>query len=399
MDSIVLYTEEIDNLREATEDLFAQAENFTLKKNTLGVLFAEEETDYPTLYALLSSRWKFPVIGCTTLAMLLAEQGCARTGISVLLLSADDCEFAIGMTDDLNNENYETEITSLCTSLSKELPAPPKLVLTYGGMVASEENVPADEVIRAMEAALGKDVPVYGSVASDGFNFNNYRVFCGDRATKSGQAIALISGAIDPVFVSTNSVENRADVSYKVTKAERNKIMRLGNGTFVEALTRENMEVSKQYVVGDYFLSPFVLSIDLGDGDVAEVTRTLSLLNLETGTGVFLGGVPEGAIVRLGILNQKDVQKSVNQAFEKMLAMLSKSGTRFRTLLCNSCAARYLAMASNTDAEAEAYQGRLPKGISFLGMYGNGEICPMYGNKTDKIHNFFHNFTFTIMAI
>ena len=42
MDSIVLYTEEIDNLREATEDLFAQAENFTLKKNTLGVLFADD---------------------------------------------------------------------------------------------------------------------------------------------------------------------------------------------------------------------------------------------------------------------------------------------------------------------------------------------------------------------
>ena len=100
MDSIVLYTEEIDNLREATEDLFAQAENFTLKKNTLGVLFAEEETDYPALYALLASRWKFPVIGCTTLAMLLAEQGVARTGISVLLLSADDCEFAVGMTAD-----------------------------------------------------------------------------------------------------------------------------------------------------------------------------------------------------------------------------------------------------------------------------------------------------------
>lgn len=399
MDSIVLYTEEIDNLREAAEELFAQAEGFTLKKNTLGVLFAEEETDYPALYMLLSSRWKFPIIGGTTLAMLLADQGCTRTGISVLLLSADDCEFAVGMTGELNNENYRAEIASLCTSLSKELPSPPKLVLTYGGMVASEKNVPEDEVIGAIEAVMGKGIPIYGSVASDGFNFNNYRVFCCDRATRSGQAIALITGAINPIFVSTNSVENRADVSHIVTKAQSNKVLRLGSGTFVEALKRENMEVSKQNVVGDYFLSPFILSIDLGDGDVAEITRTLSLLNLETGVGVFLGGVPEGSIVRLGILNQKDVQKSVNQAFEKMLAMLSKSDNRHHTLLCNSCAARYLAMASNTDAEAEAYQGRLPEGISFLGMYGNGELCPMYGNKTDKIHNFFHNFTFTIMAI
>lgn len=399
MESIVLYTEEIDNLSEAAEELFAQAEGFKLHKNTLGVLFVEEETDYPALYELLSSHWKFPIIGCTTLAMLLAEQGCTRTGISVMLMTADTCEFAVDMTGELDQENYRTEITALCNSLSGALPTAPKLVLTFGGMVASEQNVPGDEIVDAVEEALGKDVPIFGSVASDGFNFSNYRVFCGDRVTKSGQAVALVSGAIAPIFFSTNSVENRADVSYKVTKAQSNKIMRLGSGTFVEALKRENMEVSKQNVVGDYFLSPFVLSVDLGGGDVAEITRTLSLLNLETGTGVFLGAVPEGSIVRLGILDQKDVQKSINQAFEKMLATLSASGDGRHTLLCTSCAARYLAMASNTDAEAQAYQGRLPANLSMLGLYGNGEYCPLRGKTTGKNHNFFHNFTFAIMAI
>ena len=399
MDSIVLYTEEIDDLGEAAEELFAQAETFPLKQNTLAVLFAEEDCDYPALYERLSSRWDFPVIGGTTLAMLLTAQGCCRTGISILLLTADDCAFAVGMTGELDKKNYHGEIKRLCASLREELPAPPKLVLTYGGMVASEENVPGDEVVSVIEETLGKDVPVYGGIASDGFNFNNYRVFCGDRATQSGQAVALVSGAVDPIFISTNSVANRADVSYKVTQAQSNQVLRLGSGTFVDALRRENMEVSKQNVVGDYFLSPFVLSVDLGDGDVAEITRTLSLLNLETETGVFLGGVPEGSILRIGILGRKDVQKSVDQAFGEILATLAKSGGSRRALLCHSCAARFLAMASNTKAEAETYQACLPKGVSLLGMYGNGEFCPMPGKKTGKNHNFFHNFTFTIMAI
>ncbi len=399
MDSIVLYTEEIDDLGEAAEELFAQADKFPLKKNTLAVLFAEEDCDYPALYALLSARWRFPVIGGTTLAMLLAAQGCCRTGISVLLLTADDCAFAVGMTDELDNKNYRGEITRLCASLRKELPAPPKLALTYGGMVASEENVPGDEVVAAIEETLGKDVPIYGGIVSDGFNFNNYRVFCGDRSTQGGQAVALVCGAVDPIFISTNSVANRADVAYKVTQAQSNKVLRLGSGTFVDALRRENMEVSKQNVVGDYFLSPFVLSVDLGDGDTAEIARTLSLLNLETETGVFLGGIPEGSILRMGILGRKDVQKSVEQAFGEILATLSHTDGSRRTLLCHSCAARFLAMASNTKAEAETYQSRLPKGISLLGMYGDGEFCPMRGRKTGKNHNFFHNFTFTIMAI
>ncbi|MBO6210510.1 MAG: hypothetical protein J6N99_07445, partial [Schwartzia sp.] len=144
MDSIVLYTEEIDDLRDAAEELFSQAEGFRRRKHSVAILFAEEDTNYPELHELLSERWDFPIVGCTTLAMLLAEQGCVRTGISVLLLSADDCEFAVGMTGNLDKENYREEIASLCESLLKELPEPPKLALTFGGMVASEKNVPGD---------------------------------------------------------------------------------------------------------------------------------------------------------------------------------------------------------------------------------------------------------------
>ncbi len=75
MDSIVLYTEEIDDLQEAVHDLFEQAKDFPLKKNSLAILFAEEDTDYPELYQFLSDKWKFPVIGCTAMAMLLGKQG------------------------------------------------------------------------------------------------------------------------------------------------------------------------------------------------------------------------------------------------------------------------------------------------------------------------------------
>ena len=60
MDSIVLYTEEIDDLRDAAEELFSQLESFPLRKNSIAILFAEEDTNYSELYALLSARWSFP---------------------------------------------------------------------------------------------------------------------------------------------------------------------------------------------------------------------------------------------------------------------------------------------------------------------------------------------------
>ena len=45
------------------------------------------------------------------------------------------------------------------------------------------------------------------------------------------------------------------------------------------------------------------------------------------------------------------------------------------------------------------YVNRLPEGVSLLGMYGNGEYCPVVGDKSREIYNFFHNFTFAIMVI
>ena len=70
MDSVVLYTEEIDELDEAAEELFGQAESFSLKKNTLAILFTVDDTDYHELYEQLHKKWDFPIIGATAMTML-----------------------------------------------------------------------------------------------------------------------------------------------------------------------------------------------------------------------------------------------------------------------------------------------------------------------------------------
>ena len=65
----------------------------------------------------------------------------------------------------------------------------------------------------------------------------------------------------------------------------------------------------------------------------------------------------------------------------------------------NSCCARFLALASNTSSEVEAYIGRLPQDMSLMGIYAYGEYCPVKGSLTGKDYNMFHNFTFTILAL
>ncbi|MBR4908096.1 MAG: FIST C-terminal domain-containing protein [Acidaminococcaceae bacterium] len=396
MESIVLYTEEIDDLQEAVREIFEQAEGFLLKKNSLAILFTEDETDYPELYNLLAENWKFPVVGCTAMAMLLGKQGYCGTGISVLLLTADDCEFAAGITDDLNKGNYERLIGDKLEELKAGLSSEIKLVISYGGMVTDEQNVAGDDIVAAIDKASG-GVPLFGGLAADGFNFNRFRVFCNGTVKQSGQVMVLVAGNIEPKFVYANSVENRASFFYEVTESNSNQVIRLGNGTFMDALKREDMQVSKTDVLGDYILSPFVLTIHQPNGDSVEVARNLSVLNQETGAGCFLGAVPEGSTLSIGIINRSDVQKSVNLSFDKILNEIREHG--YKTLLCTSCCARFLALASNINAEVEAYTGRVPEGVSLAGLYSYGEYCPVRGNKTGELYNMFHNFTFTILAI
>ena len=396
MDSIVLYTEEIDDLQEAVQDLFAQTEGFVLKKNSLAVLFTEEDTDYQELYNLLAENWKFPVIGCTAMAMLLGKQGYCGTGISVLLLTADDCEFAAGMTDDLTKGNYESQIADKIKELKGSLSSGIKLVICYGGMVTDEQDVAGDEIVAAIDKASG-GAPLFGGLAADGFNFNGFRVFCNGKVKQSGQVMVLVSGNIEPKFVYANSIENRASFFYEVTESKSNQVIRLGNGSFIDALKREDMQVSKTDVLGDYILSPFVLTIHQPNGDSVEVARNLSVLNQETGAGCFLGAIPEGSTLSIGIINRSDVQKSVNSSIDKILLEIKEHG--YKTLLCTSCCARFLALASNINAEVEAYTGRVPEGVSLAGLYSYGEYCPVRGNKTGEFYNMFHNFTFAILAI
>ncbi|HAV00293.1 MAG TPA: hypothetical protein DCW47_03755 [Lachnospiraceae bacterium] len=397
MNSLTIYTNEIDDLEEAASELFAQAEGFVFKRNTLGILFAEDESDYDGLYELLAEKWDFPIIGCTAMAVLLGDIGYCGTGISIMLLTADDCDFSIGMTDELNSENFIEKISETYRELKSSLPGEVKLVLTYGAMSTGNRNVSGDELVHAIDIIAG-GIPIYGALASDGLSFDKFRLFYNSKTSRTAQVLVLISGNIDPRFICVNSIENRANFYYEVTKSHSNKVDRLGNETFVDALIHENLEVESTGIQGAYLLSPFVFTLKKPNGDSLEVARTLMSLDRETGAGNFIGGIPEGASLSIGIISQNDVQKSVKKAFDYILNELKSTEPECHTLLCNSCLARFLALASNTTAEAEAYTGSLPEGVSLMGMYADGEICPVKGDISGLYYNMFHNFTFTILA-
>lgn len=396
MQSVVMYTEELDDLADAAEDLFRQAAFFSLQKNSLGIIFADEEMNYLELYGYLRKKWTFPIVGTTAIATLVGEWGYQRSGISMMLLTADDCTFLAGMTSVFTSETYEQEIQNTYTELVEALPAGEnvKLILTYGCKV---DWMIGDHIVDVLEKTAGKTIPIYGALASDVLNFTNARIYLNNREEATAQVLVLVSGNLDPKYIAVQSVSSKANVSYQVTKAKGNRVFRLGRRTFLDALRRAGLSVEKENVNLDYILSPFVVVLKKENGMTIEVSRNLVALNLEEESGDFLGGVPEGSSLEIGLLNREDVQTSVEQAFQKIASFLADVKTSHKTILCTSCAARFLALGGDGAVEAESYQAHLPENTALLGMYSYGEFCPVKSG--ERFSNSFHNETFTILLL
>ncbi len=398
MRTLVIYTDEIDDLDAAVEELLAQTREFSLAKNSMAVLFAEEDTDYLALYGRLSRHWDFPVMGCTAMAMLSGRNGYCRSGVSVLLLTADDCEFSVGVTEEMDREHYKEEIARLYKELEARCASEAKLALSYYGIDVAEQEMSGGNLLAALNAATD-GLPIYGSTASDNLTFDGYRVFCNERVVKNGMVLALIAGNVSPRFVRVNSVERTASFSYEITSSKGNVVYRLGDISFVDALKKEHMVAEQENVMSTYILSPFVVTVGKGSGDRVEVARVLSTLDLEAGSGTFLGEMPEGATIGIGLINRDDVCRTVEKAFMQIFRELAQEENDYSTLLCTSCCARFLALMNNPSVEAETYLDRLPEGLSLMGLYAYGECCPVQGKKNGQHYNMFHNFSFTILAL
>lgn len=393
INSTVLYTEEIDDLDAAAEELFSQTSDFAFRENTIGILFMDTDTEYPELYEILKEKWSFPLVAVTAAGMLTDRTGFCKSGISVMLLTSDDCRFAVGMTEKITMENYAEVIRKTYEDLSKNLSGEEvKLVLTFG---AKPPEMAVDDIVNAIDASGGK-VKVYGGMASDMFTFRDYCVACNERTERSGQVLILISGNIDPKLLSVTSLSGKVDFSYEVTQSKGNLVSRLGNVTFIEALEKQGLGSDKDIVAGEYIQTPFITKTEKPGGFCVETLRSLTRLSHDDGSGLFLGGIAEGSSLEVGLVNKESVQRSVKEAFDEIMEWIKGDGKDCKTIFCCSCVARLMALGGSGALEAESYQGRLPEDVSLIGFYSYGEICPV-GSK--EWYNVFHNNTFTILCI
>ena len=393
MISFQSFSKEIDELDLVVRQFEDEIKAHTLFKNTCGIVYASHEADIAELTGRLSKTFDFPFIGCTGLGILNSE-GYADEQISLLVLTASDCEFGVALSDSLSEADTEEELRKAYDEARSRLPEKEKVIISY---MPWNFDISYDKVVATLDK-LSEGVPVFGGVSSDTWSFTETLVFTNGKVSRDGAVMLLISGNIDPILRVEQSVVPVPRTTGKVTKASDRIVYEIEGITAENYLANKGILPAKTSVMDSFLVAPFIVSME-EDGEKISALRTLDHVDQENGSCGFVGNIDEGSEITLSYISKDEMSKSVNTFLDKLISDMKKEGTgKYSTILCSSCASRYCLIVADKSTEARGYVGKLPENVNFQGVYLFGEFCPGKGGKSGRYYNRFNNETFAILA-
>jgi hypothetical protein len=187
--SAVGYSENIDEAYEAGLEIGDMVlEKIELQANSVGILFCHIDFDFGELLRGINEKLDIPLIGCTTSGEA-NDQGFFEESASLMLLTADDVEFGLGLGQNLK-KNPEKAVQSACASAKAMLDGnSPRLAMTFPDHGDESLSVYPEKILGFFEHELGKDVPVVGGLAGDNFQLKKSYQFLNKRESRK-QGIA-----------------------------------------------------------------------------------------------------------------------------------------------------------------------------------------------------------------
>jgi len=403
MRSYNLFTEEIDFVDDAVKEL---KEEFNKKvgkdgllKNTAAILYTDSVLDVDAFVEEFKKEFSFPVVGCSGMTMFDREHGVCRSGICVLLMTADDVEFASAITEPFERSGMETELRRTYERGLISLGKTPGVVIVLGD---TNEWCPGDDLVRDMSNITG-NIAIFGGIAAPALDDNKSFVFTEEKAGRTSVAMMLLAGKglENALFQYEMSVENTNICGGTVTGLVDDwAVGELNGETFLDRLKKsgiENGEAGTDYAF-KYISNPFIVKRLMDNGDEVAMLRNIVDVNTDDGSGLFAGRIPDDSNISMCALSKEKVASSSHDAFEHILKVAEERGIHPTAFLCVSCKARYFNLSAERREEVDGYDNVLDSDAALIGFYSQGEICPQ-PSTTGGFFNLFHNSTIAILAL
>ncbi|MDR1088431.1 MAG: FIST C-terminal domain-containing protein [Coriobacteriales bacterium] len=406
---------ELDDVKLAASELAASIkEKLSLEPNAVGILLCDADADGAAVSAELERLLGIDIAGMATLATLDAT-GHHEGALVLLVLTASDVRFTTAVSEPFS-QDYSEQIVAAYRSLipgrvaggepgsrpagegsgevsdeaSEESPA---LLLAFcpSGVPFSGDSFP-DAL-----AEVSGGAPIIGGVTSDDYDYERARVFLHGTEYKQSLVLVGLWGRVRPAFSIRHVTSEFAERIRRVSEVEGNIVSRVGDESFVDYLRGFGLDVEVEDPTLSFVSFPMQLTRE--EVDETPLLRHIAALDLATGTGTFLGDVPENSLANICLINRDDLKVSARESMEGLLETMQQSPDyEYSTVLCISCCGRAIIMGTESDAEGTILEELLPDGLTLAGAYCLGEICPtryVDGRATNR----FHNCSFTLCAL
>ena len=370
MQSYTIVITEVDEADAALEELEAQLSDIKLLRNTVGIVSVNPEFLHSGVYDAIAAAVPFPVVGITT----YSQNANGKIGtflLSILVLTADDCEFAYGYSDAIPKEGDATKATQECyKSIRAKLSGKVKLALLYSPYVT---YLCTSDHINAI-SALDATVPIYGSYAASELVAmgSSTRTFCETSCFENRLVMLLISGNISPAFYIGSVADSPPMISNigEVTDVEKNIVKTINNIKANKIFEKIGFSGGVVDDLGS-ITTVFIVNEKDKSGNLVPIA-VRSLASLRDGVAVFGGHVPLGSYLSVAVTTKEVIVSTARDTVSRI-----NKENKGKTALIYTCLGRVIALLDEPMLEYEIINESMAgNDVNYIVASSGGEICP-----------------------
>ena len=342
-------------------------------KPTLAVVFLSVKQDRTAISKLLDSHG-IAIFGATTSGEFIDEVTEKGT-VVMLLLDIKRDHFQIYL-DDFQEKNFRESASGIAKKAKGKFPKPAFLIS------GSHLETDAEQLLFGFEDVVGKDVNVYGGMASDDYTFTEQFVFTNGKESNQG----IIALALDEDKI---LIKGKATCGWKavgtekiVTKSEGNHVYTVDDIPVLDLTVKygglKNVSPDNTGLMLEIAANlPLQLQREKGD----PVMRPGLLVDWSDRSFFCSGSVPQGSKIRFSLPPDFDVMETVIKGAEELK---NTEMPEADAIIVFSCAGRILVFGPMMNMEIEGLKKIW--NVPMVGMFSNAELARATGGDLE-MHN------------
>ncbi len=337
---------------------------------TLAIVFMSVSQNRKTICEVLDKKG-IAIFGATTSGEFI-DEATEKGSAVMLLLDMNKDHFQIYL-EEFPEKNYRETSSNIAQKAMAKYDKPAFLIS------GSHLETDAEQLLFGFEDIVGKQVNVYGGMASDDYTFTEQFVFTNGKESNQG----IVALALDENKI---LIKGKATCGWKavgtektVTKSEGNHVYTVDDIPVLDLTAKygglENVSPENKELLLEIAAN---LPIQLQRAKGEPIMRPGLLVDWEDRSFYCSGTVPQGSKVRFSIPPDFDVMEKVIKGVEELKANEMPEAD---ALVVFSCAGRILAFGPMMNMEIEGIKNIW--NVPMAGMFSNAELARATGGNLE----------------